>query len=292
MSWLLFALLAALSESFKSLVSKQSLREVSPYWVALSACAIPIPLLLGWLIISPSSPSLGPNFFPALVVGGSLNVWALYVFMRALRDSDLSVSVPFIAFTPIFLLATSPVLVGDVPTLQDVLGILCIVCGAYTLHIRLAHQHLWAPFQAIARQAGPRRMLLVAVIYSVSSNFDKIGVQQSSPLVWALAITTFMTLGYLGIFRWLTGGATAFTGGPRFIGMLFLIGLFQGIGLIVHNHAMSIGPVPSVIAVKRSSILFASIWGFMFLREGHARERLSGVLLMVLGVGIMAMGEG
>ncbi len=292
MTWLLFALLAALSESFKSLLSKRSLGFVSPEWTALAACVIPIPLLLGCLLVFQDPWSVGPQFFPALLAGGSLNVWALYLFMRALQSSDLSVTVPFISFTPIFLLVTSPVLVGDVPTASDLFGILCIVAGAYVLHIQGAHQHWWAPFQAIVSQEGPRKMLAVAVIYSFSSNIDKLGVQQSSPLVWALAITSFMTIGYL---FWLNWGAE--TPRPtqvphRIIGFLVLIGVFQGLGLIVHNHALSIGPVPSVIAVKRSSILFASLWGFLFLQEGPVRERLTGVLLMILGIVIMAIGEG
>ena len=292
MTWLLFALLAALSESFKSLFSKQSLQAVSPQWTALAACSIPIPLLLGWLLVTHAIPSLGPKFLWALLIGGSLNVWALFLFMRALQASDLSVTVPFISFTPIFLLVTSPVLVGDKPTALDILGILCIVTGAYTLHIRLAHQDIWAPFRAILQQEGPRKMLGVALIYSVSSNFDKIGVQQSSPLVWSLSLTSVMTLGFLLLMRWTSPPSSSFPWQPRPLALLVLIGLFQGIGLLVHNHALSIGPVPSVIAVKRSSILFAAIWGCMFLGERQIQERLGGALLMVLGMGIMAWGQG
>ena len=292
MTWYMFALLAALSESLKSLVSKQSLQAISPQWTALSACAIPIPLLLGWLVIVQTPLSFGPKFFPVLLIGGSLNVWALFLFMRALQASDLSVTIPFISFTPIFLLATSPVLVGDVPTGQDMLGIFCIVAGAYTLQIRLAEQNIWAPFRAILQQDGPRRMLGVAMIYSISSNFDKLGVQQSSPLVWSLSITSFMTLGFLVWLRWMPRGNSPNFLRPRFMVLLVLIGFFQGIGLLVHNQALSMGPVPSVIAVKRSSILFAAVWGFLFLRERHIQERVGGVLLMILGMSIMAMGDG
>ena len=53
---------------------------------------------------------------------------------------------------------------------------------------------------------------------------------------------------------------------------LFLIGLFQAAGLIFHNTALSLGPVPSVIAIKRTSILFAVIWGIVFLREEQEKS--------------------
>ena len=145
-------------------------------------------------------------------------------------------------------------------------------------------------FLAIFRKPGPRRMLTVAFIYSLSSNFDKIGVQHSSPLFWSLSIASVMTIGFLLLLRLLP---QQHIDAPhkRTLGILFLIGLFQAIGLLVHNTALSLGPVPSVIAIKRSSILFAVMWGVIFLRERHVGERLAGALLMMIGIGILGFGQ-
>jgi uncharacterized membrane protein len=202
----------------------------------------------------------------------------------------MSLAIPFVSFTPIFLLITSPLLVGDVPTTQDIVGIVCIVAGAYVLHIQSVHRGLLAPLLAVFREPGPRRMLSVAFIYSLTSNFDKIGVQNSSPLFWSLSIASVMTIGFVLLLRFLPQQKiTAPHRGT--LGILLLIGLFQTIGLLVHNTALSLGPVPAVIAVKRSSILFAVIWGFVFLHERHIGERLAGVLLMMIGIGILGFGQ-
>ncbi len=286
MHWFFFALLAAVSESLKNLCSKQGLRAVSPQLAALAASATPIPLLLGILLITDSIPALGPQYVPALLIGGTLNVLALFQFMRALQASDMSLAIPFISFTPIFLLFTSPLLVAYVPNVQDVVGILCIVAGAYLLQIQSTHQGWLAPFLAIVSQPGPRRMLSVALIYSITSNLDKVGVQNSSPLFWSLSITSVMTVGFLLLLA-LLPRPTFPTSHTNILKILILIGLFQGVGLIFHNMALSLGPVPSVIAIKRSSILFAVLWGIMFLREQHGKERLTGAALMVLGIGIL-----
>lgn len=290
MSWMYFALLAALSESLKDLCSKQGLRSVSPQLAALAACATPIPLLLTIALFTDSFPSLGPQYGWALLIGGTLNILAMFQFMRALQASDMSLAIPFVSFTPIFLLITSPLLVGDVPTTQDIVGIVCIVAGAYVLHIQSVHRGLLAPLLAVFREPGPRRMLSVAFIYSLTSNFDKIGVQNSSPLFWSLSIASVMTIGFVLLLRFLPQQKiTAPHTGT--LGILLLIGLFQTIGLLVHNTALSLGPVPAVIAVKRSSILFAVIWGFVFLHERHIGERLAGVLLMMIGIGILGFGQ-
>jgi uncharacterized membrane protein len=289
MSWMYLALLAAISESLKDLFSKQGLRSVSPQLVAFAACATPIPLLLTVVLFTDSVPMLGPRYGWALLIGGSLNILAMFQFMRALQASDMSLAVPFVSFTPIFLLITSPFMVGDVPTTQDMAGILCIVAGAYVLHIQSVHRGLLAPLFAVFREPGPRRMLSVAVIYSITSNFDKIGVQDSSPLFWSLSIASVMTIGFLLLLRFLPQQKFA-APHTRTIGILLLIGLFQVFGLLVHNTALNLGPVPSVIAVKRSSILFAVIWGLVFLKERHVGERLGGALLMVIGIGILGVG--
>lgn len=290
MSWMYFALLAALSESLKDLLSKQGLRSVSPQLAALAAGATPIPILLSIVLFTDSVPLLGPRYGWALLIGGTLNILALFQFMRALQSSDLSLAIPFVSFTPLFLLITSPFLVGDIPTTQDIVGIFCIVGGAYVLHIQSIHHGLLAPLFAIFREPGPRRMLSVAFIYSLTSNFDKIGVQNSSPLFWSLSISSVMTIGFVFLLRFLPGKNIAVPR-PTTLGILLLVGLFQTIGLLVHNTALSLGPVPSVIAIKRSSILFAVMWGYIFLKEKYVGERFIGAVLMMIGVVVLGFGQ-
>ena len=290
MSWMYFALLAALSESLKDLLSKQGVRSVSPQLAALAAGATPIPILLSIVLFTDSVPLLGPRYGWALLIGGTLNILALFQFMRALQSSDLSLAIPFVSFTPLFLLITSPFLVGDIPTTQDIVGIFCIVGGAYVLHIQSIHHGFLAPLFAIFREPGPRRMLSVAFIYSLTSNFDKIGVQNSSPLFWSLSISSVMTIGFVFLLRFLPGKNIA-APRPTTLVILLLVGLFQTIGLLVHNTALSLGPVPSVIAIKRSSILFAVMWGCIFLKEKYVGERLIGAVLMMIGVVVLGFGQ-
>ena len=71
--------------------------------------------------------------------------------------------------------------------------------------------------------------------------------------------------------------------------LLGLIGLFQALTFLAHNFALSLAPVPSVIAVKRMSALFSVFWGHLILREVNIRERLSGALLMIIGVVLIGM---
>ncbi|GJL50302.1 MAG: hypothetical protein NPIRA01_15290 [Nitrospirales bacterium] len=69
------------------------------------------------------------------------------------------------------------------------------------------------------------------------------------------------------------------------------IGLFSAATLIAHNMALSLASVPSVIAIKRTSALFAILWAFLVLREANIRQRFIGATLMVIGIGLVAIDE-
>jgi len=290
MTWLVLALLAALGESLRDLFSKQGLHHVRPHIAALAASASAFPILTGFFFLNQQIPPIGNRFVLALVVSGVLNIVAILVFMRAIQDSDLSLTIPFITFTPLFLLITSPFLVGEFPGTLGIFGILLIVLGSYILQIQEVHRGFLAPFSGIFKEKGPRRMLSVAFIYSVTSNFDKIGVQQSSPLFWSFSINAFMTAGLLLIFL-LFRSRTPTQPNKLTIHLLFLIGLAHALTLITQNLALTQASVPSVITVKRTSALFAVLWGHFVLREINIRERLSGAILMIAGIGLMGIGE-
>ena len=291
MIWLGLALIAALSESLKNLVSKQGFRHVQPHIAALAASASAFPILIGFFFLNQHIPPIGDQFWIALIAGGGLNILAIIQFMRAIQSSDLSLTIPFITLTPIFLLLTSPILVGEFPSSLAVFGILFIVMGAYTLQIQEVHRGYLAPFSAILNEKGPRRMLSVAFIYSLTSNVDKIGVLQSSPMFWSLSLNAFMTGGLFAIYL-LSRSRTPTRNKRPAIPILFFLGLFHAVTLISQNIALDLATVPSVISVKRTSALFAVMLGYFVLGETNLQERLSGALLMILGVGLIGAGEG
>ena len=291
MLWLTFALLSALSESLKDLFSKQGLQYVQPHIAALAASAFAFPILLCFFLLMDKFPVIGPRYWEALMWGGMFNVIAFVQFMRALQASDLSLTIPFMTFTPIFLLFTSPWLVGEFPDFWGCVGILLIVGGSYILSIQESHICWVDPFLAILKERGPRRMLSVAALYSLSSNIDKIGVQHSSPLFWSLSINVFMVLGLLIIFFLIRPPRTSYEEPFKF-SLLMLIGFFSATTLITHNMALNLASVPSVIAIKRTSALFAVLWGFLILREANVRQRFIGAMLTVIGIGLVAIDEG
>ncbi|MEL6813303.1 MAG: EamA family transporter [Cyanobacteria bacterium J06598_3] len=148
------------------------------------------------------------------------------------------------------------------------------------------------PLTAMARNPGSRLMLCVAFLWSITSNFDKIGVLNSSPLFWAIALFSTIALGMVPFvfFRPQSKGQSKGLG-PLLADwkLLGITGGFNAIAISFQMLALTMAPVTQVIAVKRMSALLSVLFGHFFFGEEGLRERLLGASIMVSGVVIMTL---
>ncbi|UCD03733.1 MAG: EamA family transporter [Candidatus Woesearchaeota archaeon] len=281
MVWFIFALLTALFASLKDLFSKKGLDKIDEYVLAFSlrtfALLFTLPLLFFIEI-----PKLGSQFWIALVVGGSLNIVTTILYLKALKASDMSISVPMITFTPLFLLIMSPILVGEFPSFFGIIGILFIVFGAYILKIRETSEGYLTPFKALLKEKGPRYMLIVAFIWSITSNFDKIGILNSSSNFWNISIQFFIVVFMFPILL-LKSPDKAYQV-PNNLRAIVPLGIFVCLMRIFQMIAIRLSLVAYVISIKRTSAVMTVLFGCLILKEKGIKERLTGVVLMIIGV--------
>ena len=281
MLWFIFAFLTALFEATKDVLSKKSLKDIDEYVVAWSLPFFALPFLLPILLFT-EIPSLGERFWLALVTGGTLYAFTLVLYMKALKSSDLSITVPMLTFTPLFLLITSPLMVGEFPGIFGLIGIFLIVTGSYLLNINKKSQGYLAPFKALLKEKGPRLMLVVAFIWSITANIDKIGLQNSSPLFWVIAVDTYVALLMLPLCTFRRNRKTAqIRANWR---ALLTLGLFGGLTAVCQMTAISLTLVAYVISIKRTSAIGGVLFGYLIFKEKGIRARLVGAIVMVFGV--------
>lgn len=286
MLWLLFSFLTAFSESMKDVFSKNNLKNLDEYAVAWALRFFALPFLLPLLLII-DIPTPGRQFWIALLVSGTLNVITTILYMRAIKLSDLSLSVPMVTFTPLFLLLTSPLLVGEFPGIFGLAGIILIVTGSYTLNIKERSRGYLAPFKALVREKGPQLMLMVAFLWSITSNFDKLGVQDSSPIFWAIAANIYITIFMLPVL--IIKSDQKLSQLTSYIAPLLPVGLFTALTFIFQMTAINMTLVAYVISIKRTSVIMSVFWGYFIFKEKGLRERLFGSLLMIIGVVLITL---
>jgi len=128
--WLLFASLTALFEACKDATGKQSLKTLDEYSVLFSFMAVGVGLLWPVLMISGGVPPIQPGFWWAIFIGGGLNILAFILYVKALKMADMSLTVPLVTLTPLFLLVTSPLIVQEWPTSADAAGVVLLIIGS------------------------------------------------------------------------------------------------------------------------------------------------------------------
>lgn len=287
--WLPVALVTAFSTATGDAIVKARFSHLSSGGMSLVRVISPLPILIPILIFIPW-PETDAIFWQTIIILLPFEILALLLYMRSIKVSPLSLVIPFLAFTPMFIIITGWLVLGESLSLSGCLGIFFTVLGAYILNLKHASKGFLMPFKAIAREPGSRMMLLVAAIYSLTSVLGKRAILHSEPVFFACFY--FVILGIvtpIAIFFW-----TRLSGNNRAIFPSFNdkrnwqgfwgVGLAQALMVLTHMWAISLAPAAYMIAVKRTSLIFSVLYGRMIFKETETVQRLMGAVIMLLGV--------
>ncbi|MBI5587641.1 MAG: EamA family transporter, partial [Deltaproteobacteria bacterium] len=98
---------------------------------------------------------------------------------------------------PVFIIFLAFVFLGEWPDRAGFLGIFLIAAGAYMLNAGACRAGVLGPVKAALKEPGALLMIIVALIYSVTSTLGKVAIQHSSPLFFGffypLVLTVILT---------------------------------------------------------------------------------------------------
>jgi len=284
-SWFFLSLLAALSLATSDALTKRFFSNLSPLMMGLARLGYALPWLLAALFFIPwVIPDT--TFWFCIAIGLPMEALAFYCYMKALKVSPLSLTVPFLAFTPGFIILTGWIILGEEISPGGFCGIILIIVGAYFLNLSKTRYGLLDPLKAIFREPGSRLMLLVSFIYAFTSTIGKLAIIHSNPyffgITYNMALVMLMTL-------FLPAAANAEP--VKNLVRRPLIGLILGalVATTIFSHmlAISMTNVAYMISLKRTSILFGVLYGALWFKEEKIAERLTGAIIMISGVFII-----
>lgn len=284
MAWIPFALLTAFSLATADALSKRRLRDTNEYVIAWVREGYALPFLVLVLLFIPI-PDLDRTFWFTVLILLPLEITAILLYVKAIRVSPLSLTIPFMALSPAFIILIAFLFLGELPDLSGLVGVFLIVVGAYVLNAKMSREGLFEPIRAIGRERGSVLMIIVAFIYSITSTLAKVAVQHSSPIFFGffypfiLTIILSCIIGYRGLFRKVVSRPMYF----------LVIGFFTAVMVISHFVALSLTDVVYMISVKRTSLIFSVIYGWLIFYEENIKERLIGSVIMVAGVVLIVL---
>lgn len=286
MLWLLLGLAAAVGDAGTDAVTKRFFSHLSPYAMGMARLLFVAPFLL-LAALWTSLPSLDRTFFLVVAAMLPLEAAAILLYMKTLKICHLSLCIPFLAFTPVFMIFTGWLFLGEELNAWGMAGTLLIALGSYLLGLEGGRYRFWAPFKALFWETGPRLMLAVAAIYSCTAALFKVAILHSQAtffgVFYPLLVSGVMAAGYpvsrvpLGrAFRSLWGWG-------------LVLGFFFALSILSLAHGIEMAPAAYLIAMKRTSIFLSVLLGGLWLRERPFVPRLAGGALMWAGVALIAL---
>lgn len=232
-------------------------------------------------VISDPRPLTGLLFF--CLIGGSA---ANLCYFKALQLAPLSVAMPVLSLSPVFMTLTSWWMLGERATAAGLAGIFVILAG--TCLIYLGNRE--PPESGTSSKLGFVFALATSAIWSVTSNLDKQAVRLADPILYPLLLQTlFLPVFFYVARRTSPGGKLRLSLPSPAWPWIIAAGLCEVVLIVAQMTAILQTHVAYVIAVKRAGAVLAVILGWKVLGETNISRRLTGALLIASGVAVLLL---
>lgn len=283
MDWFLLTLLSAFAFASADAATKKFFADAGVWDSVVVRFVLSGMALLPWLALTYEAPTSW-HFWPWLGTLIPLDIAAIYLYVRAITAAPFSHTLPYLAFTPVLTAASGWLLLGEVIPAHGLAGIVLVSLGAYLLNLDGAtwRADKLAPFRFILREQGPRLMLGVAVIFSITATLGKGAMQyMPAPLFGPFYSAVLAAATALVVFARQRRVFTIVHRRP--LGAALVSGA-MAIMVLAHFIAIERVEVAYMIAVKRTSMLFGLVYGALLFGETQLGRNLAAGVIMVGGV--------
>ncbi len=232
-------------------------------------------------------PEVAPGFVPLVLLAASLTAAANLLFVHAVRVSPLSLTVPYLSFTPVATLLAGALLLGQTPGRWGILGVATVALGALLLALP-GPDVLRAPWRGLVRERGSQIMLGVAGLFAITNALDRLAILRASEPAYALCLTASISAALLA----LSSVRRELVQRRKLALWLVLAGAAGAAALLLQFLSYRFLYVAYVDAVKRAGgNVLAVLMGATFFAEGDVRRRLLAAALMSAGVALVLLDQ-
>lgn len=223
-------------------------------------------------------------WLPLSAVSGVLQVVYFLVLQRGYRLGDVSVVYPLARGTgPLLSVILAILILGERPTWAALLGALVVVVGVVVIGLAGGLTH------ARNNHAGILYGLLVGVIIATYTLWDAAAVTvHALPPVgfyWGSVIVQLVLLVVPTIRRW----DETVTFARRHWVAVILFGVLGPLAYILILFAIQLAPVSIIAPAREVSVVLVGLAGWLMFREPHPVQRLAGSVVVLVGVGLLAL---
>jgi drug/metabolite transporter (DMT)-like permease len=249
------------------------------YILTTVVCWLPVAAV--WVVVTDERPRW--VWLLGAAVTGVLHVGYQLVLQRGYAEGDLNLVYPLARGSgPLITFVVAVGVLGQRPGVVAAVGVLAVVAGVVLIALR-------------GGQDGVRTGVLWGFLtgatiasYTLWDNYsvNHLGV----PPVPYFVLGTVLQL------PWLTGLLATRTGRPiREVwratrGPVLVVGLLSPLAYILVLRALQLAPVSLVAPARETSIVIGALFGWLVLKEPRPARRLAGAIVVLVGIGLIAVG--
>jgi drug/metabolite transporter (DMT)-like permease len=282
MSWFLLASCSAILSASAAIVQKKVLFRLHALEFSFLA-SVAILLFSLFIPFSINITSISSAAFMILIGKSMLGGLAFLLVMMSLEHNQISSALPLLGTTPAVTALLALSILGESLQHWEWLGIGLMVAGTYLLEKRPA-QKILQPLKAALYSRNHYYIFGAVGLFAVSSIADKLLLSgyKVDPLIvlFYQHIVYCVLFGTIILLRRLSM-REIFDKGKKQIPFIGLIALLTIAYRFSQLGATQLAPVALVLAVKRTSILYASFFGGKLFSDERLPQKLLGGLLIV-----------
>ena len=286
---LALVLLSAVAHASWNLLLKYGRnQEVFVWWLQIAIIVLLAPLAM---IIVWQDPIEGPGWW--FIIGTSLLHVLYFLFLsRGYVHADLSLVYPLARGTgPALVPVLGVVLLDERVSGLAIAGITAIVGGVFTVYWwGQVSQILADPFKLL-REPGTRYALLTGLTIAGYSVWDKVGVGYVNPLLYMYLLSLGTALGLAPYMVWRHGIGTMRRELKFNLASIVAAGMLTFTAYAMVLSALRLSRVSYVSPVREVGIVFSVLLGVVVLKEPFGRGRITGSVLIALGVLLIALAQ-
>jgi drug/metabolite transporter (DMT)-like permease len=221
--------------------------------------------------------NLKTGVITALFVSTIIIIGSTYLYIEALRITDISITEPIRNISPIFVALLEP-LIMDINYETMLLG--AAFLGSAGAYILVAKDSLITPIENM-KNKGALISVIVAFILAIYSIAQRFGATNADPLLFTyLCYLTSLA----GFWYWKRKESEQIEIKSYFRKDIFALGTVTALGVVAGIFAYSMISASEVTVIKQSSAVFSVLIGGRFFKEEDLVRKLLGAVIIMLGV--------
>lgn len=226
------------------------------------------------------------------VYGASLFYILYQIFVNKSYQSggNISTNYPLTVLSPLFIPVWAFFVLGEKISLLTGIGIFITVLGAVVMQIKnLSLDELKKMFRFNKDYKGARYAITASFMYSFGAIFDKFKISSFSVSTYLALIICFMAINMI-IYMMITKRTDFIAGGFEDWKVTLLGGVALLFSFLFFRLALAKIDVSVAVPLRQVSIVFAILFGVLFLKEKFKREKIAAVIVIFIGILLINLG--